>query len=294
MEIGGSVAFLGAGGTMGSGMARNLAAAGIAVRAWNRSPEKLAELASDGAVTSCRTAAEAATGAELIITMLSDADAVLEVMEGDQGVAKAAADGAIWAQMSTIGLEGTERCAELARRAGLVFVDAPVLGTKQPAEAGELIILASGPDEARANLEPAFEAIGKRTMWVGDAGMASRLKVAINSWIVTVVEGAAETIALAEEMGVDPPLILDAISGGPLDLPYLRFKAEAMLTGDFAPSFRLSLAAKDADLAVSAARRADLDLPMLEAIAARMRDAAREHGDKDLSATYLLSAGDRG
>lgn len=287
----GSVAVLGAGGTMGKGMARNLAMAGFEVRAWNRNAAKLEDLKDEERVVACATAAEAAAGTGLILTMLTDAEAVLEVMGGPEGPAAGAAAGAVWAQMGTIGIDGTELCAELAAREGLVFVDAPVLGTKQPAEAGELVVLASGPEEARPTLAPVFDALGKRTMWVaGEAGAASRLKVAVNSWIVTVVEGTAEMIALAEGMGVDPLQVLDAISGGPLDLPYMRMKAEAMLKGDFTPSFRLSLASKDADLAVLAAQDADLDLLMLEAIAARMRAASREHGDKDLAATYLVSA----
>lgn len=291
----GSVAVLGAGGTMGKGMARNLATAGFEVRAWNRNAAKLEDLKDEERVTACATAAEAAAGAGLILTMLTDAEAVLDVMSGPGGAAAGASAGAVWVQMGTIGIDGTELCAELAAREGLVFVDAPVLGTKQPAEAGELVVLASGPEEARSTLAPVFDALGKRTMWVaGEAGAASRLKVAVNSWIVTVVEGTAEMIALAEGMGVDPLQVLDAISGGPLDLPYMRMKAEAMLKGDFTPSFRLSLASKDADLAVLAAQDADLDLLMLEAIAARMRAASREHGDKDLAATYLVSANGKG
>jgi 3-hydroxyisobutyrate dehydrogenase len=195
----------------------------------------------------------------------------------------------IWLQASTIGLEATERCAKLAAEAGLVFVDAPVLGTKKPAEEGQLVILGSGPEEAREQLEPLFEAIGKRTLWAGEAGTGSRLKVAVNAWIVTVVEGTAEMLSLAEAVGIDPNLALKAIEDGPLDLPYLRLKAKAMLDRDFTPSFRLALAAKDAGLALDAAEAADLDLPMLAAIRDQMAATAQEHGDKDLSAVYLAS-----
>jgi 3-hydroxyisobutyrate dehydrogenase len=282
-----TVAVLGAGGTMGMGMARNLAQAGMQVRAWNRTFEKLDQLAGEENLQRCERVAEAIDGAEAIITMLSDTEAVIGIA---REAAPHASAGAIWLQTSTIGIEGTKLCGELADQNDLVFVDAPVLGTKQPAEKGELVILASGPERARDVLEPIFEAIGKRTMWVGEAGTGSRLKVAINSWIVTVVEGAAETLALAEGAGIDPALVLDAISDGPLDLPYLRLKGKAMLERDFTPSFRLSLAAKDAELAVGTARSAGLDLPMLEAISARMVEAAREHGDEDLAATYLISA----
>lgn len=283
----GSVALVGAGGTMGMGMARNLAAAGISVRAWNRSPEKLADVAALDGLSACEQVGEAVAGADAVLTMLSDADAVLEVM--DDGAA-GAAKGAVWLQMSTIGVAGIERCAALARRDDLTLVDAPVLGTKQPAEEGELVVLAAAPDKVRATVAPVFDAVGKRTIWVGETGAATRLKVAINSWIVAVVEGTAETVALAEGLGVDPQLLFDAFADGPLDLPYMRMKASAMLKREFAPSFRLALAAKDAALAVDGAREAGLDLPMLEAIAARMAAAAEEYGDEDLAATYLASA----
>lgn len=284
------VAVLGAGGTMGRGLARNLARAGIPVRAWNRTIEKVRDLEPEERVTVHPSVGEAAQGAWAVITMLSDADATLAALSAQGGAAAEAPRGTIWVQMGTIGVEGTRSCMQLAARSGLVFVDAPVLGTKQPAEEGELVILASGPPGLCDRLSPIFEALGKRTLWIGEAGSGSRLKVAINSWIVSVVEGAAETLALAEGVGVEPRLVLDALAEGPLDLPYLRIKAEAMLDGDFTPSFRLGLAAKDAALAVEAARSAGLDLPMIEAIRARMEEAAREHGDKDLAATYLASA----
>ena len=283
-------AVLGAGGTMGRGIARRLAGAGIEVRAWNRSAEKIAGLDGEQGIAACAGAAEAATGAEVLITMVSDGEAVLEAMDGPGGGFAGAGAGAIWLQASTIGIEATARCAELAAEHDLIFVDAPVLGTKQPAEEGQLVVLASGPPEARAALEPVFEAIGKRTLWVGEAGAGSRLKIAVNSWIVSVVEGTAEMLALAEAVGVDPRLTLEALAGGPLDLPYMRLKAEAMLERRFEPSFSLALAAKDAGLALSAARAAGLDLPMLTAIGERMAAAAREHGDEDMAAVYLASA----
>jgi 3-hydroxyisobutyrate dehydrogenase len=283
----GVVALLGAGGTMGQGMARNLAGAGLRVRAQNRTREKLEALAGADGIELCERPAEAVEGAGAFITMLSDADAVIETVDG--ALLDRVGDGSIWLQMSTIGIAGTDRCLEVARERGVELIDAPVLGTKKPAEDGELIVLASGPDSARARTQPIFEAVGKRTMWVGEAGAATRLKLAINAWIVSVVEGTAEMLALAEGLGVDPELPLEAIADGPLDLPYLRLKAKAMLEGDFTPSFRLALAAKDAGLAVAGAEDAGLELPMLEAIHARLAAAAEDHGDEDLAATFLAS-----
>jgi 3-hydroxyisobutyrate dehydrogenase len=282
-----TVAVLGAGGTMGFAMARNLARAGFKVRAWNRSREKAEPLGEDGA-TVLDTAAEAAQGAEVILTMLSSGDAVIESI--DAALEGELADSAVWLQMSTIGEQDTERCTEIADDRGVQFVDAPVLGTKQPAEQGELVILASGPDELRDRVEPIFDVVGKRTMWVGEAGAGSRLKVATNSWLVTIVEGAAETLALAEGMGLDPQLVLDAVADGPLDLPYLGLKGKAMIERSFEPSFALKLATKDAGLAVASAKLHDLDLPLLKTIHDRFEQGAREHGDEDLSATFLTSA----
>jgi 3-hydroxyisobutyrate dehydrogenase len=282
-----SIAFLGAGGTMGLPMARNLVRAGFEVRAWNRTPEKAQPLAEDGA-TICATPAQAASGTAVILTMLSDADAVLDVVQ--DGVLAGAGDDAVWLQMSTIGIAGTERCAELAGDHGLRFVDAPVLGTKQPAEQGDLIVLASGPQDMAARLAPILDAVGKRTMWVGEAGIGTRLKIAVNTWILSVVEGAAETLALAEGLGLDPSLVLDAVEGGPLDLPYLQMKGRAMIERSFEPAFRLALAAKDAALVEDAAAERGLDLPLVAAIRRRLEAAVPEHGDKDMSATFLTSS----
>jgi 3-hydroxyisobutyrate dehydrogenase len=281
-----TVAVLGAGGTMGFAMARNLARAGFALQAWNRSREKAEPLAGEGALI-LDTPAEAVDGADVILTMLSDADAVLGAIDG---VLARANEDAIWLQMSTIGEAATERCAELAERAGVAFVDAPVLGTKQPAEAGELIVLASGPDDVRERLAPLLDTIGKKSLWLGAAGQGTRLKLVANAWIVTVVEGGAETIALAQGLRVDPAAFFEAIQDGPLDLPYLRTKCRAMLARDFTPSFRLALAAKDAALVEEAAQRHGLDLPVLGAIRRRLDEGVPEHGDEDLAATYLTSA----
>jgi 3-hydroxyisobutyrate dehydrogenase len=233
---------------------------------------------------------EAVEGADVFITILSDGDAVLDVAGQ---VLPGAGDDATWLQMSTIGTQACDRCISMAQERGLVLVDAPVLGTKQPAEEGKLVVLASGPDDARGRVEPIFDAVGQRTLWVGQAGMGSRLKVAVNVWIVALVEGAAESLALAEGLGLDPKLVIEAVSGGPLDLPYLQLKGGMMLDRDFPASFKLELAAKDARLAEKAAADSGLDLPVVKAIAQRLTAGSEQHGDEDLAATYLVSAPER-
>jgi 3-hydroxyisobutyrate dehydrogenase len=283
-----SMAVLGAGGTMGKGIGRNAALAGIPVRAWNRTAAKLDDLADTAGVETFATAREAVADTDLVVTMLSDADATIAAMSGPDGGA-AGSEGAVWVQMGTIGVEGSERCAELARDRGLAYVDAPVMGTKKPAEEGNLVILASGPEGLREGLEPFFDAIGKRTIWLGEAGQGSRLKVVVNSWICTITEGTAEMLRLAEALGLEPRLVLDAIEDGPLEAPYQRMKGEMMLKGEYPPSFRLDLAAKDARLAVAAG--ADAEIPAIEAIAAQMTAVAAEHPDEDLAVLFRGTSG---
>jgi len=286
MAGGDTVAVLGAGGTMGFPMARNLARAGITVRAWNRTRAKAEPLAADG-VTITDSPAGAARGAGIVLTMLADADAVAAAAE--EALPAMPASG-LWLQMSTIGEAGTQRCARLAAAREIGFVDAPVLGTRQPAEEAALIVLASGPAALRGRVQPAFDAIGHKTMWIGQAGAGTRLKIVTNSWILAVVEAGAETIALAEGLGLDPALLFEALAGSALDLPYLRMKGRAIRDRDFEPSFRLTLAAKDARLIRDAADAHRLDLPLLATIARRLGEGAAEHGDEDMAATYLTSA----
>ena len=282
---------LGAGGIMGQAMAANLARSGFDVRAWNRSRAKAEILALDGAFVA-GTPAEAADGADVVLTMLADLEAVAAAMDGRQGAIAAMDPGSIWLQMSTIGEAGTGRCAELAAKHEVAFFDAPVLGTRLPAEQRKLVILASGPatSSLRDLVQPIFEALGRKILWLGPAGAGSRLKLVLNAWVLTVVEAGAEIIALAEALGLDSHLIFDALEGSNLDLPYLRLKGESMTRRDFEPAFRLSLAAKDAALVDDSARRAGLDLPLLKTLSDRLAEGAKQHGDKDMSATYLTSA----
>ena len=195
-------------------------------------------------------------------------------------------------QASTVGEDGTARCADLARERRIAFFDAPVLGTKAPAGEGKLVILASGPADgaARERLDPLFKAIGQRTLWLGEAGEGTRLKLATNAWVLTVVEGTAEVVAMAEGFGLDPRLVLRALEGGPLDLPYLRTKAQAILDEDYEPSFKLALAAKDARLMLEAAQAHGMRLPLVQTIAEQLARGAEEHPGEDMIATYLTSA----
>jgi 3-hydroxyisobutyrate dehydrogenase len=277
------VTFLGT-GIMGAPMARNAAAAGMEVAAWNRSAEKADPLREEG-IEVAESAAAAVDGSDIVVTMLSDGEAVRAVAEAD-GVLEAMR-GRIWAQMSTIGIEANEALAATAASEGIAYVDAPVLGTRQPAEAGELIVLAAGPPEAKERCGELFDAVGKKTFWLGDEpGPASRMKVVLNTWIVGLVEALAESLALAERVGLEPAQMLEIIEGGPMDSAYAQMKGKMMVERSFETSFPLRLAAKDARLALEAAEAEGLELPLLEGARAAMERAVEAgHGEKDLSAT---------
>lgn len=279
----GTAAVLGT-GIMGAAMARNILGAGMEVRAWNRSREKAQPLAESGA-TVADSPEEAARGADFLITMLSDADAISSSIE--DGALSALADGGVWLQMSTVGLEGNDRLSKLAQRAGVSFVDAPVLGTKEPAEQGQLIVLASGPEEVREKCDPVFDAVGSKTVWLGDAGAGSRLKLVTNSWIAGLLGVLAETVSFSESLDVDPKQFLEVIEGGPLGLPYAQLKGNMMIEDDFPTSFSLKLARKDVALMLDAAGEQGLRLAVTEAVA-RLQDEAIEggHGEEDMAAVY--------
>ncbi|MEA2413223.1 MAG: 3-hydroxyisobutyrate dehydrogenase [Thermoleophilaceae bacterium] len=276
-----TVAVLGT-GTMGAPMARNLVDAGFPVRAWNRSADKAEAIEG---VDVAETPAAAAKDARLVVTMLADGTAVEKVAsEAEIG------SGSIWLQMSTVGIAATEGLQKLAEERDVPFVDAPVLGTKQPAEKGELIVLASGPKDAREEAKPLFEAVGSKTIELGDAGEGTRLKLVLNSWLVTLVAGLAETIAFAETIGIDPQKFLDTIDGGPLSPAYAQLKGKAMIEREFPPAFALKLAHKDAGLVLEAAERHGFDAALARVIAGKMEQAIEDgHGDEDMAATIEAS-----
>jgi 3-hydroxyisobutyrate dehydrogenase len=279
------VAVLGT-GIMGAAMARNLIAAGQHTTVWDRSAPATASLAEAGARVGA-SAQDAVAGARVVITMLPTAEAVTSVMLGG-GVAEALADGAVWAQMGTIGVTGT---TEIADRLGqlrpdVLFVDAPVSGSKGPAESGQLLILASGPPAAGAIVSPVFSAIGRKTVWLGAAGQGSRMKLAVNAYMSTLIEGVAEALELAGRLDIDPGQLAEAIEGGPLDAPIADAKLHKMQRGDYAAEFPLQWALKDVDLAITAAGGGQL--PLLAALSRQWHAAVDAgHGRQDVSAARL-------
>jgi len=239
-------------GTMGHGMAASALRAGIPTTVWNRNQEATRDLAKLGAEVA-QTAADAARSAAIVITMVTDADAVISIVR-DEGVLTALAPGAILVQMSTIGVAGIERVAATvaAERPDVILLDAPVSGSKGPAEHGQLTIFASGPAEARPRVTPLFDALGQRTIWAGNAGTGTRLKLVANTWLAFAAEAVAASVALAHSLGLETEKVVDALEGNPLMSPWQEAKLHRIAKGDFSAQFALSLALKDVRLAQQA------------------------------------------
>jgi 3-hydroxyisobutyrate dehydrogenase len=240
-------------GAMGHGMATSLLRAGIPTIVWNRRPAATRDLAGLGADVA-ETVADAARRAAIVVTMVTDTDAVLSIAR-DQGMLAALAPGAIWVQMSTIGVAGIERVAAMvaAERPEVTLLDAPVSGSKDPAAQGQLTIFASGPQQARSRVEPLFDALGQRTVWVGAVGAGSRLKLVNNTLVAFAAEGVATSVALAGRLGLETETVIEAVGGGALVSPWQAAKLQRIAAGEFSAQFALSLALKDVHLALQAA-----------------------------------------
>jgi 3-hydroxyisobutyrate dehydrogenase len=240
-------------GAMGRGMAASALRAGIPTIVWDRSPAATLHLAELGAEVET-TAADAARRAAIVVTMVTDADAVVSIAR-DQGMLAALAPGAVRAQMSTIGVAGIDRVAAIAaaERPDVMLLDAPVSGSKDPAERGELTIFASGPAVARTRVAQLFDALGQRTVWVGEAGAGTRLKLVNNTWLAFATEALATSVALARRLGLETATVVEALGGSPLVSTWQQAKLRRIADDEYSAQFALSLALKDVRLALQAA-----------------------------------------
>jgi 3-hydroxyisobutyrate dehydrogenase len=269
-------------GAMGRGMAASALRAGIPVIVWDRRRDAARAMAERGAQVAA-SAADAARRAAIVVTMVTDADAVISIAR-DQGMLAALAPGAIWAQMSTIGVAGIDRVAALAsaERPDVMLLDAPVSGSREPAERGQLTIFASGPGEARSRVAPLFGALGQRTIWVGETGAGTRLKLVNNTWLAFANEAVAASVALAHRLGLGTGTVVDALGVSSLVSPWQAAKLQRIAGGEFSAQFALSLALKDVHLALQAA--GDGRLEVLACLAGEWQRAMDQGlGDQDLT-----------
>lgn len=283
-----SIAVLGL-GAMGHAFAANLLQAGFDVAVWNRSPGKASGLVENGA-RFAESPADAVGQAQAIITMLPDLAVTRDVLLSDDGALAAMTEGAILIQMGTLGVAETDRLiAEVGdARSDVVFIDAPVSGTKAPAQQGKIAILASGDrDRAGTVVEPIFEVLGNKTQWLGQAGQGARMKVVINAWLISMMQGIAETAQLADTLGFTTDDLWQVLEGGPLATPYMKLKMDMIASGEFDPQMAMQWGLKDLGLALEAGD--DKALPSLSHIRNLWFDAVNAgHGEQDIAAIYAF------
>lgn len=260
-------------GTMGHPFAANLLKAGFNVHVWNRSPGKDEDLVAAGA-KSGESAADAARHADVVISMLSTPEVTEQVLF-DEGVLAALGKESVLAQMGTIGIEATLKLAKRSQDEfpDVIWIDAPVSGSKKPAEDATLLVLASG-DEKRAShkVQPVFDAIGKGTRWLGDIGAGSRMKLVVNAWLVMLMQGTTETALLAQELGFTTDDLWSVLDGGPLAAPYMKPKLAKIANNDFSTEMALEWGLKDALLALDAGKKETL--PTLNEVANVWKEAS--------------------
>jgi len=281
-------------GILGSVVARKVAEAGLHVTAWDRTGGHR-DLLEKQHVPTAATPVEAVRDADLVVTILFDADAVLDVM-ADRRAYDAMKPGATWVQMSTIGVAGIERAIALAAgRPEVAFVDAPVSGSKDSAEQRQLVVFASGDhDRAGAVVPPFFDAIARDVHWLGAAGQGTRMGLLFNAWIGILIENIAEVTTLAQTLGIESRSFLELVSDGSLVPPWALAKFGKIVDGRTAEvEVPLRLAHKNVLLALAAAGTERARLPVLDHIAARWAEVIAEFGEADISALYLSLDHDR-
>jgi 3-hydroxyisobutyrate dehydrogenase len=277
------VGFLGV-GLMGSAMAGRLLEQGLTVLGWDHDPDHLRGLEGQGGAPAKEPGA-VVSGANAVITMLPTAAIVLEVVEP---LLEAWPADTVWLQMSSVGAAEADQLTQVADAHGITLVDAPVSGSTRPAEEGHLTVLASGPDSARAAVEPIFDALASRVLWVGEAGMGSRLKLATNHWMISTVTALAESLRLCEAMGLDPEQFDALLDGGPLGSVYALQKLDEMRRHEYPAGFPVRLALKDLELVREVEQSSGSPMPLLDVVLERFQTASQTLGDQDLAAIYEL------
>jgi 3-hydroxyisobutyrate dehydrogenase len=271
-------------GLMGSAMAHRLLDRGIAVIAWDRDAEHLRDLESRGGAPA-EEPSEIISGADVVITMLPTAEVIRDLVEP---LLDDWPEGTIWLQMSSVGAAEADQLTQAAEAHAVTLVDAPVSGSTHPAEEGELTILASGPDSARTTVEPIFDALASRVLWVGEAGMGSRLKLATNHWMISMVAALAESMHLCQAMGLDQEQFVALLDGGPLGSVYALQKLDEMRRHQYPAGFPVRLALKDLELVREVEQSSRATMPLLDAVLERFMAAGPGLADQDLAAIYEL------
>ncbi|MDX6217452.1 MAG: 3-hydroxyisobutyrate dehydrogenase [Frankiales bacterium] len=274
------VTILGA-GRMGSAMAARLADTGHVVTVWNREPDHVQGLGTGIEVAG--DPASAAADAAVVITMVTDGDAVHAVAEQ---MLPALSPDAVWVQASTVGADWADRLRTLAETHHRVLLDAPVSGSTGPARNGKLSWLVAGPTAGVEKARPVLDALGERVLVVGARQEASRLKLVVNTWMTAATVAMADALAACDRLGFPRSALIEVLGGGPLDMPYALQKAQLMTDRDFTAGFSVELALKDIRLVEQADR---VRPPLVHALEERLQRAVDAgHARDDLAAVAAV------
>jgi 3-hydroxyisobutyrate dehydrogenase len=271
-------------GTMGGGMARRLIGAGFPLAVYNRSPEKAAGLANDGAVVAA-TPREAAAGAAIAIGMVADDKASRAVWLGEHGALAALPAGAVIIESSTLTVEWVRELAAAATARGCELLDAPVTGTRPHAAAGELNFIVGGSAAALEKARPVFAVLGKSVVHVGPTGSGALVKLLNNFLCAVQAVSTGEALALIEKSGLDRAQCIEVLSGGAPGSPILKTMFARMTGHDYDPPyFRMALMAKDVGYAIEEGERRGVPLATAAtALESLKRAMAAGHSDQDFS-----------
>ena len=247
-------------GIMGSAMAVNLLKAGFQVTLWNRSPDKYAPLQVLGATVapSPRAVAEES---DLLIAMMATPEAVRAVRDGDDGIVAGLSVGNGFIDMSTVDAETSRESQLLVHDKGALFLEAPVAGSRKPAEDATLTIMTAGDRELYDSALPVLEKLGKKLLYLGHVGKASAMKLANNLVMGGALAALCEGLALAEKSGIDPSQLLEVLDSGAVANPMFRLKGpQIVANGTFSAAFPLKHMQKDLRLALRLAEESGLPL----------------------------------
>jgi 3-hydroxyisobutyrate dehydrogenase/2-hydroxy-3-oxopropionate reductase len=273
---------------MGSGMAANLLRAGFEVTVWNRTSQRCAPLIDLGA-HQAQSPAEVAANCDISFAMVSDPAAAMELCCGDKGVAAGIGDGRGYVDMSTVDDQTVSLVAAAIEQAGGRYLEAPVSGTKKPAQDGTLIILAAGDRGLYEEALPAFEVMGKMAPYLGELGQGARMKLVVNMIMGGMLNIFCEGMALGQKGGLAGEQILEILAAGAMANPMFAGKGPMLLQGDYSTSFPLKHMQKDLRLAVELGDRLEQPLPGAAAANETFKQARKAgYADEDIAALYKV------
>jgi len=285
------IGFIGT-GIMGSRMAHNLLAGGYELIVHNRTKEKADSLTRAGAewADSPRKAAEKA---DIIFTMLSKPEAVKDVALSGNGLLQGAKKDALWVDCSTVDPAFSKEMHAKASEKGIRFMDAPVAGTKQPAEKGELVFFAGGSNKDFEEVKPLLEKMGKKILHLGETGKGTSMKMVVNLMLAAAMASFSEALVLGESLGFDKETLFNTLLGGPVTAPYLTAKKEKFAKGEYETDFPLQWMLKDLSLVIRTAGENNISLSTANTVKEEFAGAEKKGlGELDFSALYkFLSNG---